>query len=217
MKATRKGKSGQPRSARLSILFFTLQQKIVVPLLILEGVTASLSTWSLPKHLGPLIAQGHGQDGSQDKAPPTAEHNSQSWSAEHLNPVSAAPRAGLCVARHGGSPWEAQQGWGSTGPWDMVTCPPHTASARCCRYAGRCVSTRKRRCRGTTILALSCFVSGHMQPDGRTEVDCRPQPVLRLYPCPPTLIVPVQLQNKLQDQDAGGARAIWPLGCHLGC
>lgn len=60
--------------------------------------------------------------------------------------------------------------------------PP--ASARCCGYAGTCVSTRKRRCRG--ILVLPHFVSGHMQPDGSTGGDCRPQAVLRLHPCPPT-------------------------------
>lgn len=51
MKAKGKGKSRQPRSTRLWMPFFTLQQEIAALLLILEGVTDSLSAQSLPKHL----------------------------------------------------------------------------------------------------------------------------------------------------------------------
>lgn len=51
MKAKGKGKSRQPRSTRLLMPFFTVQQEIAALLLILEGVTDPLPAQSLPKHL----------------------------------------------------------------------------------------------------------------------------------------------------------------------
>lgn len=76
--------------------------------------------WSLPKHVGDCIVDGHRQGGSKDKDPPTAEHNSQSWRAEHLSHISAAPWTALWVAQHIGSLWEAQWGWGNTVPCTML-------------------------------------------------------------------------------------------------
>lgn len=140
----------------------------------------------------------------------TAEQNSQSWSSVSASPlVRSAPA--LCGMVYG----EPNRD-GAALPLDhgATSCshsPP--MSARCHWYARMCVSTRKRRCRGT-ILALPRFVSGYMQPYGSTGRDCRPQPVLDLHPCSDTLSVPVQLQNSLQDQDGGGALGVFPLGCY---